>query len=56
MKKLALILIAAAALAVAFGAAASTTAAETVTYQDYTLPGVEFDWQTVVNNGVQVSG
>ena len=54
MKKFALILIMTAALAVAIGAAASAAAAETVVYKDYTVPGVTFGWQTVVNNGVKV--
>ena len=55
MKKSALILIATAALAVLLGAAASTAAAEIV-YNDYTVPGVTFDWQVVVNNGVKPPG
>ncbi len=53
MKKLALISIMTAALAVLLGAAASTAAAEII-YHDYTVSGVVFEWQTVVNNGVKV--
>ena len=56
MKKFALILIMTAALAVLLGAAASAAAAESVIYKDYNVPGVEFDWQTVVNNGVKAPG
>ena len=56
MKKLALISIMTAALAVLLGAAASAAAAETVIYKDYTVPGVTFGWQTVVNNDVTVPG
>ena len=53
MKKSALILVMTAALVVLLGAVASAATAE-ITYHDYTLPGVVFDWQTVVNNGVKV--
>ena len=58
MKKFALIVIMMAVLAVLLGAAAAAAAAaaETVVYKDYTVPGVTFGWQTVVNNGVQAPG
>ena len=56
MKKFALIVITTAALAVLLGAAAAAAAAETVVYKDYTVPGVTFGWQTVVNNGVYAPG
>ena len=56
MKKLALILIMTAALAVLLGAAAAVAAEETVVYKDHTVPDVVFDWQTVVNNGIPAPG